>query len=908
MSRYRRVAAIAVSTLTATAATATALPARANNATNVYVFDNINVCSDAAATAGSSTTPYCTIPAALASSSVVSGTTLLLAGSFPGGIDVTKSGITLQAQGFNATIVGGAYGISVAGQHDVTLNRLRLVDQTGEALRIDSSTNIAVNTFWASSSQYGSATPDPTQPAVAVTGSTGVTLSAGVAANNPGPGVLLRQSSHVVVGDTVATADTGGVAVSDSTGVDVVSDTIDENCGAGVSVLGTSADVTVADDIISNARACGTTPAAALAVDASASAPVVDSNILTTAAGTAAVSWQGQTFADGPALDAAGHGTHDLTVDPGFANPVPAGSVQRNGWGLAPGSPAIDSADSGARNMPARDYSGVVRTDDPLVTDTGTGPISYADRGAFELAMNYMPNPTVTASVGNTPSDYRTVTVAVQGDGGSWWPIVSYSVQFGDGSDSGTRPYPETGTAPSHTYGEDKGYQGTVTLTDAHGRVFTKPFTATIAKRVFSPTLTVTPVNGWYTPAGEVEAVIDTPVDDPYLGSYTIDFGDHTPVVTWNAGSAFFGGGVQEHVYAASGTYPVTVTAADNLGWPTAQPLVQMITVTVPPPATTPPPPSPPASTPADVHRIGGTDRYATARLVSQAQWKAGSASAVVLARGDQAPDALSGVPLAAHVHGPLLLTAPAALDLDTRAEIDRVTGGPSMAKTVYILGGPSAVSPGVEAALRKAGYSVVRYQGADRYRTSLAVAEAFGSSPHVIVATGKDFPDALAAGPLGAVENAPIILSDGDTLDPAVAPFVWSHQDIDPVGGAAQRAVAKISTTGRNVEDSLAGPTRYDTAAAVADAVVRISGHAPTAVGVASGAAFPDALTGGAYAANAGMPLLITEPAGFPAPIRAVLSAEAPTLRSVTLFGGDQALADSVEYAIASTVKGKIR
>lgn len=905
-NKYRRVAAIAVSTLTATAAGA--LPARAATGNTVYVYDNTNFCSDTAANAGStSTTPYCTIQAALASSSVVSGTKLVLNGNFAGGLDITKSGITLQAQGLAATFVGGAYGISIAGQHDVTLNRLRFVEQTGGALRIDSSTNIAVNTFWAGSTQYGSTTPDPTLPAVSVTGSAGVTLSDGAAANSPGPGVLLQHSSRVVVSGTLASADTGGIVVSDSTTVDVVSNTIDESCGAGVSVTGASSDVDIADNIISNVRACGATPGTALSVDTTTAAPTVDSNILTTAAGTAAVSWQGQTYADGPALDTAGHGTHDLTVDPGFATPLPAGAVQRSSYALAPSSPAIDSADSGARNMPARDHNGAVRTDDLAVADTGTGPVTYADRGAMELALRDTPTPSMTVTPGQTPSDYRTVSVAVQGDGGSWWPIVSYSVDFGDGTGSGARPYPETGTAPTHTYGEDKTYEGSVTVTDSHGRMFTTSLSITVGKQVFSPTVLVSAVPDWYTGRGDAQVEIEGSVNDPYIGSYAVDFGDGTPVVTWDANGELTDDVIQPHTYAASGTYTVSVTATDRLGWPTAQPVVREVTVTVAPPDTTPPPTTPPPAATA-VHRIGGSDRYDTARRVSQAQWNAGTAAAVVLARGDQAPDALSGVPLAARVHGPLLLTDPKTLDAATRAEIDRATGGPSASKTVYILGGASAVSPGVEDSLRKAGYHVVRYQGTDRYLTSLAVAESFGGTPHVIVATGHDFPDALAAGPLGAVENAPIILSNGDTLDPDVAPFVWSHQDIDPVGGAAQRAVSKIYTTGRTVNNSLAGPTRYDTAAAVANAVVRISGHAPTAVGVASGEVFPDALTGGAYAANAGMPLLITEPTMLPDPIRAVLSAQAHTLSTVTLFGGDQAVSNGVESAIAGAVDGKIQ
>jgi putative cell wall-binding protein len=192
-----------------------------------------------------------------------------------------------------------------------------------------------------------------------------------------------------------------------------------------------------------------------------------------------------------------------------------------------------------------------------------------------------------------------------------------------------------------------------------------------------------------------------------------------------------------------------------------------------------------------------------------------------------------------------------------TSAEITRVTGDPSGDETVYILGGNAAVSPSIESELRAADYHVVRYQGEDRYGTARAVASAFGNTSHAIVATGQNFPDALAAGPLGAVENAPIVLSDGDTLDPATEASVLAHPSIDPVGGAAQRAVAKLNTAAKAVTP-LVGQTRYETAAAVVGAVAaQVTGHTPTSVGITSGESFPDALTCDAYAANAGISLL---------------------------------------------------
>ncbi|MFL6116903.1 MAG: cell wall-binding repeat-containing protein [Catenulispora sp.] len=425
------------------------------------------------------------------------------------------------------------------------------------------------------------------------------------------------------------------------------------------------------------------------------------------------------------------------------------------------------------------------------------------------------------------------------------------------------------------------------------------------------------PVLNWNGVYGETLGAQFTVTGAPAVGSgspvtsYQFDFGDgHTTSVDPAASSS------AHHVYASPGTYAAAVRLLDAQGAIVA---VNARYITVPlvqPPAPTPTPTPTPIPTPAPgnpagpatVHRIGGGDRYETARMVSQAQWKDGTADAVVLARGDQAPDALAGVPLAAHVHGPLLLTDPKSIDRDTSAEIARVTGGPSANKKVYILGGDSAVSPSIESGLQAAGYTVVRYKGTDRFGTALAVASAFGNTQHVIVATGRNFPDALAAGPLGAVENAPIVLSDNAAFDPATAAFVLSHQAIDPVGGYALRAVGTLNTTGKVVNRSLFGPSRYETAVAVADMVAQITGHVPTGVGIASGLTFPDALTGGAYAANAGMPLLITEPTTLSGPTRYRLSGWINSLTFVTVFGGTAAVNEGVVNDIAAAVHGKIK
>jgi hypothetical protein len=88
------------------------------------------------------------------------------------------------------------------------------------------------------------------------------------------------------------------------------------------------------------------------------------------------------------------------------------------------------------------------------------------------------------------------------------------------------------------------------------------------------------------------------------------------------------------------------------------------------PVAAEPPPPTEPVS------RIAGADRVVTALMASQAEFQIpGSAGGVVLASGDNYPDALVGVPLAAARNAPILLTPRDSLPDPVYAEIQRAAG-----------------------------------------------------------------------------------------------------------------------------------------------------------------------------------------------------------------------------------------
>ena len=77
------------------------------------------------------------------------------------------------------------------------------------------------------------------------------------------------------------------------------------------------------------------------------------------------------------------------------------------------------------------------------------------------------------------------------------------------------------------------------------------------------------------------------------------------------------------------------------------------------------------------------------------------------------------------------------------------------------------------------------------------------------------------------------------------------------------------------------------------------------TRLGLATGASFADALTGGAYMANAGQPLILTDPAVLPDVDHSLLLGMQHQLTAITLFGGPAAIRQPVMDRVAGTVQG---
>lgn len=169
-------------------------------------------------------------------------------------------------------------------------------------------------------------------------------------------------------------------------------------------------------------------------------------------------------------------------------------------------------------------------------------------------------------------------------------------------------------------------------------------------------------------------------------------------------------------------------------------------------------------ATGAAVVRRAGADRFATAVAVSAAAHPSGAA-VVYLATGQGFPDALAGGAAAGRDGAPILLATRDALPDATRAELERL--GP---ERVILLGGTAVLSEALaDDVASVTGVTPERLAGPDRAATAAAVAGSFDAGGEVWLATGRDFPDALAGAAAAALAPAPVLLADAD-LPPATA------------------------------------------------------------------------------------------------------------------------------------------
>jgi putative cell wall-binding protein/Tol biopolymer transport system component len=307
-------------------------------------------------------------------------------------------------------------------------------------------------------------------------------------------------------------------------------------------------------------------------------------------------------------------------------------------------------------------------------------------------------------------------------------------------------------------------------------------------------------------------------------------------------------------------------------------------------------PPSSPARFVTDgLVRLAGADRYETAAAIALDRFDPSAVDVVYLATGLDFPDALAGGPLAAREGAPILLVAGGTLPEVTAAAL--TTLAPSQ---VVALGGTAVVPDEVLAAAATAagGATTDRLSGPDRFGTAAAIAANFGDAGRVYLATGLNFPDALSGGPLAALDDAPILLAAPGGLPEATSGALAEilPSRVVALGGTTVVPdgvlTAAADAAGGAATDRLSGSDRFATAAAIADRVVALVGSNGVAY-VATGLAFPDALTGVPPAAHERAPILLVTRDDLPPATATALEDLAPG--RIVVLGGTAAVGADV-------------
>ncbi|MDR1113099.1 MAG: cell wall-binding repeat-containing protein [Bacteroidales bacterium] len=297
-----------------------------------------------------------------------------------------------------------------------------------------------------------------------------------------------------------------------------------------------------------------------------------------------------------------------------------------------------------------------------------------------------------------------------------------------------------------------------------------------------------------------------------------------------------------------------------------------------------------------EVIRLSGPNRIETANAICKEGWQ--SAGTVILASGVNFADALAGGPLAYMLDAPILLTMNGnSLEQKVKEQLGKLD-----AENIIILGGTAAVKKAIADELSSLGYNIDRLSGANRYETAIAIAKKMdtirGRTPEsVFICDGANFPDALAATPAASLLGLPIIFTPRTDKKFNLASDAYLKQhSINKAAilggtGAVNADVEGYLTANRIKIERIAGSNRFETSYRI---YAKYKGlFTGKGAAFATGVNFPDALAGGVFAANQGIPVFLLNNSKTIVINTIAQSVLDMAARKVYVFGGGAALDD---------------
>jgi parallel beta-helix repeat protein len=583
----------------------------------LFVDEGSPSCSDAGS--GTAIQPFCTIGAA--AGRVSAGQTVQVAsGTYPESVIVSTSGtssapiaftvgpgadVVLSGQVSGFTISGrswvtvngfsvtgtSSFGIQVANSSRITLSGNHVSysghpvsGQTKSGIRLSNVTDSLVSGNTADHNTYagielnsgstrnevrGNLTFNNARgyeraaPGIRLYSAPGNTVDANVSHHNEDSGIEAYAGSNNSLIYNNVTYDNGdhGIDNLTCTGQRIIANTVYKNVTAGINVEGTSTGAMLSNNVsVDNGIKSPRTHSDIRIEAGSTAGTTMDYDLVYLTVPDTVLIWNSTSYSSLTAFrSATGQEAHGIQADPRWASP------STGDFHLTPGSPAIDSGNSGASGQPSADTEGNPRDDDPGTQNTGAGPRAYDDRGAYEFQSGPPPEAPPSAVLSITPSSGAAPLQATADASGSTdtdsTPIATYAFDFGDGSPA---VGPQPGATATHTYTAAGTYTVTVTVTDTGGlsSSVTQQVTANPPPPEAPPNavLSVTPSSGAAPLQATADASGSTDTDATPIASYEFDFGDGSAAVGPQAGAT------ATHTYTNVGTYTVTVTVTDTGG------------------------------------------------------------------------------------------------------------------------------------------------------------------------------------------------------------------------------------------------------------------------------------------------------------------------------------------------------
>lgn len=303
---------------------------------------------------------------------------------------------------------------------------------------------------------------------------------------------------------------------------------------------------------------------------------------------------------------------------------------------------------------------------------------------------------------------------------------------------------------------------------------------------------------------------------------------------------------------------------------------------------------------------IDGDGELGEVELNDGSTWTEEPAPIAYVATGENYPDALSAAAPAGAQGGPLLLTRTDSLPQVVADELTRL-----QPEQIVVAGGEAVVSTAVYDELAAIQPNIRRDAGDNRYETSRILSERGFSDQSwyqggTLLATGSNFPDALAASAAGGTYGAPVVLVQGGRSDlDSETEALLSRLDVNWAAIAGNTAVVSkgletdlVATLGADYVYRFGGANRYQTAVVINDAFFgwdhEENDYIPGTANIATGVNFPDALGAAALAGIYHEPLYTSRTNCIPAAtLDHIEHIEAP---EIWIYGGESVLSPAVE------------